>query len=481
MKCEEYLRIEISLVWTVVSILTKELRDHFLNKRSIIYEDVEEIAALNQDFTEARLQFGQERYEELCRLPKTLLNLRDNLCQPQVDISSVQGLVDSFKEALLDLKRSDIDLLDKLDREEKLLNKDLELFETHLKHWQDEANLLDAKAKPSPRSLTKVSQGNSASNFINFLDAFGGRTGGWTPEDHQLFIKCRKKLETNDRKLDLHISESGEIIPNKQDPETIRILSNAQEMLVTKSMMEILEHEHWYREYLTKEEENRKAIAEWKVKKMAEKIQREGHKDEETKEQKPEKEDEEAVRKRHELIEQWKRHKKEQEKAKLDEQREQEKKQKVQDDKRFKMRQEIVKSQAEIYRQLKEEEAENRREEQERRQIAERVKTSQLIQANSARIDKRNSLLVENRKKMVEARLAESESLEQRLSKLPRSEVEVEVDSERIYKQTQAWNAHMKTLAERATSQDKESVASIGFSPSHGRRAIPLWRQGLQH
>lgn len=74
-----------------------------------------------------------------------------------------------------------------------------------------------------------------------FLVNNGGYNGGWDIIDHNIFIKCRQK---------------------HKGKETF--LNELNSLIVTKTQLEIENHEKWYEEYLKLTELKKEAIKKWR-------------------------------------------------------------------------------------------------------------------------------------------------------------------------------------------------------------------------
>nr|XP_023013623.1 coiled-coil domain-containing protein 112-like [Leptinotarsa decemlineata] len=80
-----------------------------------------------------------------------------------------------------------------------------------------------------------------AKDFIDFVNKSEGHENGWRKEDHQLFLRFRKKFKNaEDAALELH------------------------ETLPDLSVEEIKHHEEWYKRYLILQKKKKDAIKKWK-------------------------------------------------------------------------------------------------------------------------------------------------------------------------------------------------------------------------
>jgi len=80
--------------------------------------------------------------------------------------------------------------------------------------------------------------------FKNYLRANGGHNGGWDEIDQNLFLKIRNK--------------------HKGKEAFIQELS---ELIATKDLEKIKQHEEWYKTYTQLQELKKQAIKKWKEEK----------------------------------------------------------------------------------------------------------------------------------------------------------------------------------------------------------------------
>jgi hypothetical protein len=76
------------------------------------------------------------------------------------------------------------------------------------------------------------------------LRANGGHNGGWDEIDHNLFLKIRNK----------HKGKEG-------------FIQELTELIATKDLEKIKQHEEWYKTYLQLQELKKQAIKKWKEEK----------------------------------------------------------------------------------------------------------------------------------------------------------------------------------------------------------------------
>ncbi|VDP65322.1 unnamed protein product [Schistosoma mattheei] len=173
--------------------------------------------------------------------------------------------------------------------------------------WPDKINSKIQNREHSINSLTRLSIGSKnlpteVNEFQNFLDNHGGRTGGWTEDEHLKFLKHYKMKkfkykneckdpENEDFNNDDHHDHHHEEEEEENELSTLTIDHHEQQIIkdenldkinkdntnvnmnvlhdelaniiMTKTPKEIAEHEKWWKEFQKLENAKRKAIKIW--------------------------------------------------------------------------------------------------------------------------------------------------------------------------------------------------------------------------
>lgn len=286
-------------------------------------------------------------------------------------------------------------------------------------------------------------------------------TGGWDAEDHTLFVKLKSKY---------------------QDPQIF--ISKAVEEIKTHSIIEIQEHEEFYKNLIILQNQKKAAIQRWKEekkKKKDEQIEIEEQDKVKLLEREEEERQREAKRQK-ELtkikLQTWKIEKErlEKEKQELEERAKQEKLNKQKEEER--RNREITRMQLESYKQLKE-----MKQKEKQKSLVEELskKTRPPSPAELARVREREEQLLKRAQERKLKRDQEAKEKEERLSKLKEKvKVEVESDADRLLKPTQAqFNREVEIREYMAQPKDEGSGRRpISFDVrTISHKTIPSWRK----
>ncbi|GJQ80236.1 hypothetical protein Trydic_g23810 [Trypoxylus dichotomus] len=128
----------------------------------------------------------------------------------------------------------------KLKEDEKYFCDDVRRYECKVSEWEKHANLTQSSLK----STETIDQ--NITDFLTFLTKYGGHTNGWSPEDHNLFLKAQSKCSNTDE-----------------------LCSYLHTILPDISEDEIRAHEKWYLKYLELREKQKQALKIWRSTKSA--------------------------------------------------------------------------------------------------------------------------------------------------------------------------------------------------------------------
>jgi len=413
------------------------------------------------DLEEHELKLTAERKRERESIQNKIQRISSNVKKFQKEIEEPQSthefleklkiLMEEIESSILKYKQQQGALYDEMMKEEKQLNADLESFEAKMESWITSSSKLSSHTKTKQKDEQKtVSIPPEVTAFQRYLSQTGGHQGGWDEYDHQTFLKLKKKHKAFED-----------------------FIENAESEIPTRSRDDIIQHDEWYREYLTLREHKRIAIAKWKDLKESEKQE---------KLQKIENDAEnERLRelKRREIIEKEKMERFAQlEKWKLEKELQRQKKAEMKEKQRVdnklrteeeEQKREETKARVLEYQTRKKEEAailelsRKAREEEERR-------AKKLSSEEQSRIKERDEKILENKRRRLEQKEREKIEKEKRLSKLRNQvEVQVERDPSRLYQLTEGWKARNRSV------RSEKSQPQLQFQ----RRAVPNWRQGM--
>lgn len=283
-------------------------------------------------------------------------------------------------------------------------------------------------------------------------------TGNWDVEDHSLFLKLRSKFT---------------------DPQLF--ISKCVEEIKTRSIIEIQEHEEFYRQYVILLNQKKNAIQKWKdekTKKRDEQIEIE----EENKVKQLEREEEQRKKdaKRQQVLtkmklEAWKveRENMERDRKQQEEREKLERKQKVSEEE--KKKKEEKKDQIEKYKQIKEE-----KQKLKQKHLVEELsrKVRPPSAAEVARVKEREEQYLKRAQDWKLKKEKEAKEKEERLNKLKEKvKVDVEQNSDRLFKPTQAHINREVEIREQMAQPKSDSRPLAMDVRMISHRIVPTWRK----
>ncbi|KAG2373650.1 hypothetical protein C9374_011939 [Naegleria lovaniensis] len=392
--------------------------------------------------------------------------------QQEEFLNRIQSVMERIEKQCIVFKQTRRQMLQTLNTEEKILMKEITSFEGLI----DDPDWLKEKEEPesiftNPEKMKAVKQyieqrenlrvPMEVIDYDNYVAQHGGLTGGWDAEDHTLFVKLKTKY-----------------------PDPQLFISKAVEEIKTHSIIEIQEHDEFYKNLMILQNQKKTAIQRWKEekkKKKEEQIEIEEQDKVKLLEKEEEERQKEAQRQKQLTkikLQTWKIEKErlEKEKQELEEREKQEKLNKQKEEER--RYREVTKLHLESYKQLKE-----IKQKEKQKVLVEELskKTRPPSPAELARVREREEQYV---KKALERKLKreqEAKEKEERLSKLKEKvKVEVESDATRLLKPTQAqFNREVEIREYMAQPKDEGSgrrpIACDVRMISH--KTIPSWRK----
>ncbi|CAF0949178.1 unnamed protein product [Brachionus calyciflorus] len=407
-----------------------------------------EKAAFNQKLS----RIGQLifKFKQESRTIKPNENFIDSL---KILMEEVDMMITNSKEEIL-LK------IEELNNEEKLLSKEIEIYDKKIQNWLLNKN--DENGLNGVKKISTINDKYSSSDllkevidFDKFLLSNGGHNGGWEEIDHSLFLKIRNK--------------------HKGKPNFIDEL---ERMIATKSKQQIEQHEDWYKNYTNLNELKKEAIKKWKEQKNASKSEVVNLVDEELKlNQEIEKELKNRFEKkrlqekaeRNKRLNEW-RIERELQKAKETERLKKE--EELEMEKEIIRRKEQAEMKAEVmeYKRIKEELNEYIELEKYLKHEAEQEEKIKNAKQQISRFHSRDLAILKEKQDRLKAKQKEAEN-RMKILETTKEKVEIEYDPNRLYRMTSSWKSRVNTPR-------SDSCGPV-ITPRIPHLAVPSWRKGI--
>ncbi|CAF2039949.1 unnamed protein product [Rotaria magnacalcarata] len=378
-------------------------------------------------------------------------------------VNKIRNSIEEIEQAIYASKEASRLKYEELIAEERLLSNEVQSLNEKIELWskQRPGQQRSESVPPPSASARKIDASNSnllpeIIEYDRFLLEQGGTTGNWDEYDHGTFLRIRNKYKGDDKFIDESIG-----------------------YLPTKTRDAILEHENWYRQFLSISNKRRLALKKWRDERnhAKETILQEAEQTHNTiKEiddaiQRTQAKEQERLRtEKAALLAAWKQERdlkkqqidEEKERIEMKKQQEEAKKIAEKEDQR-KLVEQIRREREETERREEEQEAKQRRLEQEIRKRTATVAIRKFRERDMSNLED----------KIERDRLQKQEE-EARLRRLEASKYQVSLDYDphHLYEPTQAWTSRSKTP--RETSKDTSAPPSILYVP---HRATPSWRQ----
>ncbi|KAL9653092.1 hypothetical protein ABK040_006311 [Willaertia magna] len=391
-------------------------------------------------------------------------------------IRRLQTMMERIENAVIVFKQTHRQRLQTLNTEEKLIMKEISTFEGKIDNpnWLkendepetvfDDLEKMQAIRKYVEKREKELNVPQEVIDFDNFVASNGGVFGGWDEVDHNVFLQLRRQYR-------------------KQDE--ILFITKVVEQIYGKTLIDIQDHERFYKQFLSLQEQKKNAIKKWRE-------EREKRKEEQLEieeRDKLRKIEEEEERKKVQLkkekelmkirLNQWK-----EEKDKHLEKKEQIKKQEEEEIKQrqFKeeqLRRQKIKEQLESYKLIKEQKKAEKQQ-QLIEELNKKTRPPSPISFSRAK-EREEKLLLKKLQKKTQKEIEEEEKM-QRLQKLKEKvRIEVSADSSRLLKPTQAQierESKIRQELEEAKENNNQSNDRLNFDVRRiQHRIIPSWKR----
>ncbi|CAH8649530.1 unnamed protein product [Schistosoma mattheei] len=291
-----------------------------LSKLSLHHKEIKSILEYFQELKSVLLTDGKKYHQKLFKF-RTLVEFfsskKSQIVNKQLNhgnyVKELQNQLKSIEEILTEYKTEERMIAEALLQQEVELWQDCLNMEHRISVWENDSKWPDKinskiqNREHSINSLTRLSIGSKnlpteVNEFQNFLDNHGGRTGGWTEDEHLKFLKHYKMKkfkykneckdpENEDFNNDDHHDHHHEEEEEENELSTLTIDHHEQQIIkdenldkinkdntnvnmnvlhdelaniiMTKTPKEIAEHEKWWKEFQKLENAKRKAIKIW--------------------------------------------------------------------------------------------------------------------------------------------------------------------------------------------------------------------------
>ncbi|TRY64785.1 hypothetical protein DNTS_004395 [Danionella cerebrum] len=412
---------------------------------------------------------NQERKDDgpAFKVQQQLTSLRNEVFRFQEQLMDLRPSPDAFeklKETMISIESSigafkdmQHQRFEQLLRDECLLQQEISICDQQLELW----SLPQAAVCPVTQTHS-LSQMHTFPKEVralqSFLQASGGRCGGWEEQEHQRFLRIYRKCTGKAWNL-----------------------SDLQQNLPGRSQEELKEHWLWTDTLNRLQQGQREAIKKWRTlrvqQQQAELNQQQQFENQELQErqgclERLQLESELRRKEEKEALQAWRnqRNQEQQEKRQMhirlitQQHRRNREEQRRREEQKLKHQEQVTR------KKIKEEEEKRRVEEEQRKEREERRR---LAEENIPRFQDRDRTLLNQKRQQQQNREQQQLEQQQRLQRI-KSKVEVQVsrDSSRILKRTAVWQERMKLIGPSDTS------GAIPLSQTY-RRAVPSWRRDL--
>ncbi|CAH8599511.1 unnamed protein product [Schistosoma turkestanicum] len=289
------------------------------NKLSLNHKEVKLILDYFEQLKSILLTDGKKYHEKLTKfraLVKLFIEKKTQIINKQISyvtsVKELENLLKNIEQILTEYKTEERMIAEALIQQEVELWQDCLNMEHRISCWESsDSKALDKihfnnshriqSHSLSMRLTTTV--GNNLppeiNEFQNYLDSHGGRTGGWSEDEHLKFLKHYKihkskykdELKNLDKSINHcetvnhHHHQENELYTStidnnntdnieqqklkennlvKQDQHIISVFhQELANLLMTKTPEQIAEHEQWWNEFQRLEDAKRKAIQKW--------------------------------------------------------------------------------------------------------------------------------------------------------------------------------------------------------------------------
>ncbi|CAH8670290.1 unnamed protein product [Heterobilharzia americana] len=289
-----------------------------LNKLSFHHKEIKLILDNYEDLKSALLTDGKKYYNRLFKfrtLVEAFSTKKAKITNKEARHSSciikdLQELMQSIEEILTENKAEERMIAEALLQQEVDLWQDCLNLERQIDYWENDSKMgekINSKRQNKRQSINLSARLGITNNlpaeicdFQNFIDNNGGRTGGWTTEEHSKFlkqlkiyqiqkVKIKNEQAGSDKSINCSQDTSSEIINDHvqmnipandatdrtmqnnanmkmttQDCESLTAFhQEVAKILITKTSEEVARHEKWWEEFQRLETAKRIAIQKW--------------------------------------------------------------------------------------------------------------------------------------------------------------------------------------------------------------------------
>ncbi|GAB0087866.1 coiled-coil domain-containing protein 112 [Sergentomyia squamirostris] len=204
-----------------IDVLRDRLTVNFLAGRSTVHHTVATVRQTMEGFKEMGTNIQKH---DLKQYRERILQIEENLVRIQ----------NSNKLNLGKLKFENMDIVATIPPTTDLLRDDCRKHQTIPNRV---SQMRSGTLKPIDEEIYR-----DVKKFDEFLEEFGGHTGGWGEEQHVIFVRNKNKYQDNMR----------------------RITENILELVPGVTAEEVEEHGKWYEEYLRLKGNRKKSLEEWR-------------------------------------------------------------------------------------------------------------------------------------------------------------------------------------------------------------------------
>ncbi|PNF30779.1 hypothetical protein B7P43_G06189 [Cryptotermes secundus] len=419
----------------------------------------QDLSAVHKEMECQRIQESEELHHSMLSILNSLNQLRDDIQNEdrlrQLDMEHYRRSIYELENKIRTFSETSDKRFGKLLEEECTLTHDLNNLENKYVDWSQavKPSLLKLPVRTVSKSYISNTDNikEEVSTFQTFLQNTGGHTGGWGEEDHCLFLHLRNK----------HKGKAS-------------FLRSLKQHLPDISEEDMMLHEQWYQRYEILKIKQKQAIQKWRT--LKNKMNQENNTNSQSVElnlRSKVQYQKDSVEKKQQ-IEEWK--KTLQLKKHLEGKKQWEDKQKeLEREEKKRERQALKKLEVECYKEEKHHEQQARmlvKQLRELREIEERV-----VQANILRkaFRERDQLFVARQLSQREQQTLKKEQRKKQVH-IPKEEVNIDRDPERLLKPTAAWRERCNQKTKRDTFSHAVPVLHLRNMP---HLQVPTWRRGL--
>ncbi|XP_067935707.1 coiled-coil domain-containing protein 112-like [Watersipora subatra] len=409
----------------------------------------------SSEYSRDRLKTKKEIYQLRGMVHQFHEEIRNVLPTPEF-LEKLKVIMEDIENGISLFKQSQREKYDQLMMNELQYSHEINALEKRFDSWTDSDSTQRVTAAPLTKLPSAKDVGKNlpveVAQFSKFLEETGGPRGGWDEYDHNTFLKWRVRYHGRGQ----FVAEAISHLPSKTEEE-------------------VREHEKWYKEFLSHQEQKRLAISDWKRKKNEEKNEKQEQSSEASDEEEEKRLEKERIMERERLDRQnklssWKLEK-ELERAEAEERQLREESAKAEKERVERLRQQELREKVAEYKRTKLETEEFLRLEAEAQELQELEKDRERRQLDKSRVELRNQFAFEQKMRHMrdgEKKKEESLKKEQRLKS--QYEVNVVRDPSRLLRPTEGWKSRTKQVGASAESGRIYTMA---------HRGVPSWRRGL--